>query len=643
MKDGFIRVAAAAPVVEVANCTKNVENIIEYMRKAAINDVKLLVLPEHCITGYALGDLFLQQTLLAAAEQGLTKLVEQSINSDTLCIAGLPVKYGARLYSCAAAFQSGRLLGIVPKRHIPNYAEFYEVRHFSSGTGVKGQIKFAGFEAPFGADIIFSCDNISDFKVGVEICEDLWVPVPPSCYLAQAGATLIANISASTYVTGKEAYRSGLVTTQSARCIAGYVYASSGEGESTTDLVFSGHLMTAENGRMLNDTHVDKMIITDIDTELLMSERRKMNTFADEGVCDNYRQISFIIQKIEYDKLLRPLSRQPFVPVQDSVYTNTKDQNALYKERCREVLDIQSAGLAKRLKHTRAKSAVVAVSGGLDSTLALLVTHRAITKYAIDCKISAITMPGPGTTARTKGNAVTLCEQLKADLRVISISGAVSAHLADIGHTGNLDTAYENVQARERTQVAMDIANMENGFVVGTGDMSELALGFTTYNGDHMSMYGVNCGVPKTLVRHLIKYIADENTENTILLHTLYDILDTPVSPELLPAQDGKIAQKTEQIIGPYELHDFFLYYFVRFGFSPKKILRLANLAFNGEYEPAFIKNCLIIFIKRFFTAQFKRSCLPDGPKVGSVALSPRGDWRMPSDAVCDEWLRELE
>jgi NAD+ synthase (glutamine-hydrolysing) len=638
MKDGFIRVAAASPCIEVANCTKNVENILEHMKKAAMNDVKLLVLPEHCITGYALGDLFMQQTLLLAAEQGLLKLIRQSSGSDTLCIAGLPVRYGAGLYSCAAAFQSGRLLGMVPKRHIPNYAEFYEARHFSSGTGVKGLIQFAGFEVPFGADLIFSCDNIPNFKVGIEICEDLWVPVPPSCYLAQAGATILANISASTYVTGKEAYRSGLVDTQSARCIAGYVYSSSGEGESTTDLVFSGHLMTAENGRMLNDTHVDKMIITDLDTELLMSERRKMNTFADEGICDNYRQINFTTQKIEFEKLLRPIPRQPFVPVQD-----TNEQHDLYKERCREVLDIQSAGLAKRLKHTRAKTAVVAVSGGLDSTLALLVAHRAIMKDSLDCRISAITMPGPGTTARTKGNAVALCEQLKADLRVISISNAVTSHLADIGHTGSFDTAFENVQARERTQVAMDIANMENGLVIGTGDMSELALGFTTYNGDHMSMYGVNCGVPKTLVRHLIKYIADENANDTILHSTLYDILDTPVSPELLPAQDGKIAQKTEQIIGPYELHDFFLYYFIRFGFTPKKILRLANLAFKGEYEPVFIKDCLTKFIKRFFAAQFKRSCLPDGPKVGTVALSPRGDWRMPSDAVCDEWLKNLE
>ena len=633
MKDGFIRVAAAAPLIEVANCTKNVENIIEYMKKATLEDVKLLVFPEHCLTGYALGDLFLQQTLLEAAEKGLIKLIETSISSDTLVIAGLPVKYGAKLYSCAAAFQSGRLLGIVPKRHIPNYSEFYEARHFASGTGVKGMIKFAGFEVPFGADIIFSCDNLQDFKIGIEICEDLWVPIPPSCNLAQAGATIIANVSASTYVTGKEAYRSSLVAAQSARCITAYVYASSGEGESTTDLVFSGHLMTAENGKMLNDTHIDKMIISDIDTELLMSERRKMNTFSDEGICDNYRQISFTTQKVHYEKLKRPIVRQPFVPIQD----------VAYKERCREVLDIQSAGLAKRLKHTRAKTAVVAVSGGLDSTLTLLVAHRAITKFAIDCRISAITMPGPGTTERTKGNAITLCEQINANLRVISISSAVTAHLADIGHSGNFDTAFENVQARERTQVVMDIANMENGLVIGTGDMSELALGFTTYNGDHMSMYGVNCGVPKTLVRHLIKYIADENAENIVLHKTLYDILDTPVSPELLPAQDGKIAQKTEKIIGPYVLHDFFLYYFVRFGFTPKKILRLANLAFNGEYESNFIKDYLILFVKRFFAAQFKRSCLPDGPKVGTVALSPRGDWRMPSDAVCDEWLKNLE
>ncbi|HEX2999200.1 MAG TPA: NAD(+) synthase, partial [Armatimonadota bacterium] len=503
MKDGFLRAAAAAPVLHVADCRKNAGTIREYISKAAEKDVKLLVLPELCITGYALGDLFLQGTLLRSAEDCLAGLVRFSASFDMVIVAGVPVRYGACLYSCASVFQRGRLLGIVPKRHIPNYSEFYEARHFSSGTGVTGTVRFAGFKVPFGADLLFRCETMPDFVLGVEICEDLWVPAPPSSMLCQAGATVIANCSASTYVTGKESYRSNLVGTQSARCISGYVYSSCGEGESSTDLVYSGHLLVYENGRMLSDTSSDKMAVNDIDTGLLMSERRRMRTFADEGVRDEYRVVPFSLDQTDFKALLRPIARQPFVPEQD----------AQYRERCREVLNIQCAGLAKRLSHTKSATAVVAVSGGLDSTLALLVAGRAIQKYNLSCKIIAITMPGPGTTGRTRGNAGSLCEALHAEMREIPISDAVTSHLSDIGHQGSHDVTYENAQARERYQIAFDVANMTGGIVVGTGDMSELALGFTTYNGDHMSNYGVNSGVPKSLVKHLVSYYAD-TTDN---------------------------------------------------------------------------------------------------------------------------------
>lgn len=627
MKDGFIRVAVGSPRIMPADCAHNARQIQAMMERAEARKAALLLLPEHCITGYALGDLFLQRTLLDAAEEALSVLIKQSAGSDLVVAAGLPVRCGAELYSCAAVFQRGRLLGVVPKMFIPNYAEFYEARHFSPGADVPPTVKLAGIEAPFGADLIFACEQMPEYRIGIEICEDLWVPCPPSGPLARAGATVLLNPSASTFVAGKTAYRRGLVENQSARCIAGYLYASCGEGESSTDLVFSGHLMIAENGRMLEESHNGGLLLADLDTQLLMAERRRMTTFTDAGR-GHYREIPFGLAQTQYAELLRPIARQPFVPA----------EGALYRERCSEVLDIQSAGLAKRLAHTHSKTAVVAVSGGLDSTLALLVAHRAIRCYQLDCSIIAITMPGPGTTSRTRNNAETLCGALGADLRRIPIGPAVEQHLKDIGHKDAHDVTFENAQARERTQIAMDVANMEGGLVVGTGDMSELALGFTTYNGDHMSMYGVNCGVPKTLVRHLIRYVADE-PGNEAMRPTLYDILDTPVSPELLPAKDGAIVQKTEQILGPYELHDFFLYYFLRYGFRPDKILRLALAAFGKDYDEDFLRGCLQTFLWRFFASQFKRSCVPDGPKVGSVALSPRGDWRMPSDAVPAEWL----
>lgn len=633
MRDGYIRIAAAAPAVEVADCSGNAQRIMEFIKKTDSEGVKLLVLPELCITGYTCGDLFNQKTLLDAAENALAEIIRYSAGFDTLTLVGLPVRYGDRLYNCAAAMHKGRLLGVVPKSHIPNNNEFYEARHFASGKGVSGTVSIAGFEVPFGGDLIFECEEVPTFRVGAEICEDMWVPTPPSGRLAQAGAVIIANLSASTYVTGKDNYRTALVTSQSGRCISGYVFSSCGEGESSTDLVFSGHLMIAENGKILSQSRREKDYITaDVDTAMLCAERQKSTAFISDSDILETRRIKFSCKIEHYTPLRRPINKHPFVP----------SSGERYRERCSEVFDIQCAGLAKRLKFTHATSAVVAVSGGLDSTLTLLVTARAIKKYSLKCKLIAITMPGPGTTGRTKGNAVALCESLGAELREIPIGDAVKLHLSDIGHRGELDTAFENVQARERTQIAMSIANMEGGLVIGTGDMSEMALGFTTYNGDHMSMYGVNAGVPKTLVRHLIKYVADENAENKKLHDTLYDILNTPVSPELLPAKDGEIAQKTEQIVGPYELHDFFLYYFLRYGFEPLKILRLAIQAFDGDYTEEEIKNLLKMFIKRFFMSQYKRSCIPDGPKVGSVALSPRGDWRMPSDACVNEWLKQL-
>lgn len=636
MKDGYIRVAAAAPEIEVADCKSNARNINAILAKAAKEGAKLLVLPELCVTGYTVGDLLSQQRLLDAAEKALSEIIKESGSYDVLTLVGLPVRHGSKLYNCAAAVHRGRLLGVVPKQHIPNYSEFYEARHFASGAGVSGTVTLCGFEVPFGSDLIFSCKNMPSFKVGVEICEDVWVPAPPSSELSQAGATIIANLSASTYVTGKSAYRKSLISSQSGRCIAGYVLASCGEGESSTDLVFSGELMVAENGKILQNQRAgdeNNLITADVDTQLLLAERRKTTTFWDGSDLLPVREIEFNCDVENYETLRRPIKRHPFVP----------DAGERYKERCREVLDIQCAGVAKRLRFTHAKRAVVAVSGGLDSTLTLLVTSLAIKKYNLDCEIIAITMPGPGTTGRTHGNASALCKALGANLREIPIGEAVKLHLKDIGHDGRPDTAYENAQARERTQIAMDIANMESGLVMGTGDMSELALGFATYNGDHMSMYGTNAGVPKTLIRHLIKYVAEEYSDNKLLHDTLLDILDTPVSPELLPAKDGEIAQKTEQIVGPYELHDFFLYYFLRYGFDPLKILRLACQAFDGAYTQEEIKRWLITFIKRFFASQYKRSCVPDGPKVGTVALSPRGDWRMPSDAVVDEWLRQLQ
>lgn len=640
MKHGFIKAAAVTPDIKVADCHYNRCSIQKEIDKCIAANVKIAVFPELCLTGYTCSDLFLQDTLIINAARELAGLVSDSKGSDMLCIVGLPVEVYSRLYNTAAVFQNGRLLGLVPKTYIPNYSEFYEMRHFEKGNEQVIEISMPGIDypVPFGTKLLFECENIKDLIIGVEICEDVWAPVPPSCRQALAGALIIANISASDETTGKDIYRRDLICNQSARLIAGYIYSDAGEGESSTDLVFAGHNIIAENGTCLAESERFKnsCTISEIDIGKLMSERRRIRTF--DGVCPE--QAGYRTVKFEYvisdTGITRYIDRAPFVPGKKS------DRD----KRCNEILNIQAMGLKKRLVHTGCKSAVIGISGGLDSTLALLVTAKAFDYAGIPRKnICAVTMPCFGTTDRTYNNAVELIRRLGAGFKEVDIKEAVRTHFKDIGQDeNNHDVTYENCQARERTQVLMDIANLKNALVVGTGDMSELALGWATYNGDHMSMYGVNCSVPKTLVRYLVLYYAETagDAGDEGLKDVLLDILDTPVSPELLPATDGEISQKTEDIVGPYELHDFFLYYVMRFGFTPSKIYRLAKLAFAGEYDDETIHKWLNVFYKRFFAQQFKRSCLPDGPKVGSVALSPRGDLRMPSDASVEMWLKEL-
>ena len=633
MHDGFVRVAAATPRIQVADCTFNRDRILELIRQAAADHVQVIALPELCLTGYTCSDLFLSRTLLEAARRALHNLVEASRGLEILCAVGLPLAEGSSLYNVAAVFQNGRLLGIVPKYQIPNYSEFYEARHFSPGPAA-GSVIFDGEEIPFGRNLLFCCSEQPDLRIAVEICEDLWIAHSPSIDHTAAGATVILNLSASDETVAKAAYRRMLVQSHSGRLVCAYAYADAGEGESSTDLVFAGHNLIYENGRRMAESALFSTGLTtaDIDVQLLVQERRRMNTFADVAG-SGHRVIPFSISLSELN-LRRPVAPQPFVPA---------DRQDL-AERCEEILSLQAGGLKKRLIHTGCKSAVIGLSGGLDSTLALLVTARAFDSLNLDRKgILAVTMPGFGTTRRTRQNAVSLADSLGVTLREIPISDAVQIHFRDIGHDpAEHDVTYENAQARERTQILMDLANQSGGLVIGTGDLSELALGWATYNGDHMSMYGVNSSIPKTLVRHLVRYAAGQGTND--LRDTLLDVLDTPVSPELLPPSDGdiasdEIAQKTEHIVGPYELHDFFLYYLVRYGFTPAKIRRLALLAFAGQYEAEIIDQWLKVFIRRFFAQQFKRSCLPDGPKVGSVSLSPRGDWRMPSDAVARLWL----
>ena len=637
MRDGFIKVAAGTPKIRVADCRYNAEQIFTMMREADKQGVKVLCLPELCLTGYTCGDLFLQDTLLCGAEEGLQTILEATRNLDMVTVLGLPVrcKWDNKLYNCAAVIQSGEILGLVPKTYLPNYGEFYEQRWFASGAGVETSVDLCGETVDMDAAGLFACEKVPNLVLGVEICEDLWATEPPSARLARGGATVILNLSASNELVGKSGYRRNLVVGQSGRLVCGYVYADAGEGESTTDLVFTGHNMIAENGALLAERRfATGLTISEIDVDRLAYERRRMTTFNGQRQADLWRA-SFSLP-LEETRLTRAVSPAPFVPA------DAEDR----AERCNEILKIAALGLKKRLEHTGARTAVVGLSGGLDSTLAILITAVAmklLDRPASD--IIAVTMPCFGTTDRTRDNAVELAERLGATLKRIDIGSAVKVHFKDIGQSmEDHSVTFENGQARERTQVLMDIANQNGGLVIGAGDLSELALGWATYNGDHMSMYGVNAGIPKTLVRHLVAFVSDDKgSEDPRLSAVLDDILDTPVSPELLPAIEGKISQKTEDLVGPYELHDFFLYYAIRWGFPPRKVFRLAEHALGRTYDRATILKWLNSFYRRFFTQQFKRSCLPDGPKVGSVTLSPRGDWRMPSDAVAALWLEELE
>ena len=641
MKDGFICVAAGTPKVRVADCRYNAEQIFTMMREAEKQGVKILALPELCLTGYTCGDLFLQDTLLNGAVEGLRTILEATRHLEVLTALGMPLRARGKLYNCAVVIQKGDILAVVPKTYVPNYGEFYEKRWFEGGEDITSQVSIGLPGADGGTmytglgQAIIDCPAVPGLKVGVEICEDLWAADPPSRRLAEAGATVILNLSASNEVVGKAAYRRQLVVGQSGRLCCGYVYADAGEGESTTDLVFTGHNMVAENGALLAEHRFTTgLTIADIDVQRLTYERRRLTPFPAEGGAALYQGAAEFTPCVT--KLRRYVSPSPFIP----------DNAADRASRCEEILTIAALGLKKRLKHTGARSAVIGLSGGLDSTLALLIAALAMGMLHRDpSDIIAVTMPCFGTTERTKNNAVLLAEHMGTTLRTIPIGDTVRSHFRDIGHAPeDQDVTYENAQARERTQVLMDVANQTGGLVIGTGDLSELALGWATYNGDHMSMYGVNASIPKTLVRHLVDYVARDNRKkDPELAQVLEDILDTPVSPELLPAVQGEISQRTEDLVGPYELHDFFLYHAVRWGFGPRKILRLAELALGRQYSREVILKWLKNFYYRFFAQQFKRSCLPDGPKVGSVSLSPRGDWRMPSDAVARLWLEELE
>ena len=634
MRHGFIKVAAATPDIRVADVDYNKGQIIKQMDEAAEAGAKIIVFPELCITGYTCSDLFLQDILLNSAKKALVEIAEHTKNLDALVFVGAPIAVGGELYNVAAALNHGNILGFTTKSFLPNYGEFYEMRQFRPGPKKAEKILFGGKEIPFGPQLLFVENQMANLIVSAEICEDVWSPVPPSIEAAREGATVIVNCSASDETIGKASYREALISGQSARLISGYIYANAGEGESTTDLVFGGHNLIAENGTILAEAKrfSNGIIYTEFDVQKIANERRKNTTFTEtqEHVLP---RIPFGLEQTE-TILTRTFPSRPFVPRDDQERA----------KRCEEILTIQAMGLKKRLAYTHAKSAVVGISGGLDSTLALLVTAKAFDALGLERSgITAVTMPCFGTTDRTYQNACKMSLKVGATLREVRIGDAVMQHFKDIGHDPqDHSVTYENSQARERTQVLMDIANQTGGLVIGTGDMSELALGWATYNGDHMSMYGVNASVPKTLVRHLVHYYADA-CEDSSLKEVLYDVLDTPVSPELLPPKDGEIAQKTEDLVGPYELHDFFLYYFLRMGYEPGKIYRIAKLSFAGEYDDETIYKWFRTFCWRFFSQQFKRSCLPDGPKVGTVALSPRGDWRMPSDACVALWIQNLE
>lgn len=634
---GMVKVAAATPKIRVADCSYNGELICRQMEEMEKKHAVIGVFPELCITGYTCGDLFWQSSMLRKAKETLLHIVEKSKGKQILAAVGLPLEWEGKLYNTAAFVQNGKLLGIVPKKNLPNYSEFYEARHFSSGQEEVVEIELGAHKVPFGMNLLLSCRNIEGLVVAAEICEDLWVPCPPSVSHALAGATVIVNLSASDETTGKDVYRKDLITGQSARLICGYIYADAGEGESSTDFVYSGHNIIAENGTLLKEAKrfENEMIFGDLDLDRLKNERRKMTTYLQKEEKSYYKvEFECDTEYIETGETERWVDEAPFVP-------KRKEDR---EKRCEEILAIQAMGLKKRLEHTHCNHSVIGISGGLDSTLALLVTVRAFDMLNIPREnIIAVTMPGFGTTDRTYQNALKLIETLGATLKEISIAEAVTLHFKQIGHDPKVhDITYENSQARQRTLLLMNLANKYNGLVIGTGDMSELALGWATYNGDHMSMYGVNASVPKTLVRHLVGYFA-QTCEEKALEEVLLDVLDTPVSPELLPPEDGEISQKTEDLVGPYELHDFYLYYVLRMGYEPKKIVQLCCRAFEGKYEKTEIIKWLQVFYRRFFSQQFKRSCLPDGPKVGSVAVSPRGDLRMPSDASAKEWLEEVE
>ncbi len=635
MKDGYIRVGAATPPMHLGDCAANAREMIALMRQAHERKVKILAFPELSLTGYTLGDLFLQRALLDGALSGLEEVVKASSKLDMAAVVGLPLSVGGRLYNCAAVVSKGAILGVVPKRNPPNYGEFYELRHFAPGPDSVKRIRLLNGEVPFGGKLLFTLAEMPELKMAVEVCEDLWVPAAPGVEHALAGATLIVNPSASDETIGKADYRKMLLMSQSARLLCGYLYCDAGPGESTTDMVFAGHNLIAENGKILSESrrYEGGLLTAEIDILDMEYERRRMNTFTSGRAEAGYEEIPFSLA-MEPLELTRPVDAHPFVP---------QDPGERAR-RCEEILNIQTQGLIQRLRHTHCESAVIGVSGGLDSTLALLVAARAFEALHLPADgVLAVTMPCFGTTSRTRNNALELARQLGAQVKEVNIAEAVRVHFRDIGHDEAVhDVTFENSQARERTQVLMDLANKTNGMVIGTGDLSELALGWATYNGDHMSMYGVNASVPKTLVRHLVEYAASE-TGNAVLKGVLEDILATPVSPELLPPVNGEIAQCTEELVGPYELHDFYLYHVVRKGERPAKIFRLAQIAFEGRYDQATLLKWLKSFYWRFFAQQFKRSCVPDGPKVGSVTLSPRGDWRMPSDAVVRLWRAELD
>lgn len=639
MDYGFVRAAAAIPNVKIADCVFNVEHTAQLIKEASLKGIQIVAFPELGITGYTCGDLFGQRLLLEEAENNLGDLLDMTSSHSILCVVGMPVQADNQLFNAAIVFQHGKILGVVPKSYLPNYKEFYEERWFASAHDTNcNEICLCGQEAPFGNKLLFRSGSL---VIGIELCEDLWVPIPPSSDLCLNGANVIINLSASNELIGKHDYLKSLIKQQSARCMSAYVYSSAGFGESSTDVVFSGNGIIAENGELLAESTRfcmdEQLIYTEIDIERLQNDRRQNSSYMScrTGKDNNYRTVKFELPTTQVNLLSRKIGAYPFVP----------SENEKLSSRCEEIFNIQISGLAKRIVHTHTQSAVVGISGGLDSTLALLVCVKTFDRLGISRKnIYGITMPGFGTTDRTYRNAIGLMKFLGISVREISIKDACMQHFKDIGHDVSVhDITYENSQARERTQILMDIANQVNGLVIGTGDLSELALGWATYNGDHMSMYGVNGSIPKTLVRYLVRWVA-QNETNDDTRKTLLDIVDTPISPELIPADEhGNIKQKTEDLVGPYELHDFFLYYFLRFGFRPRKIYFLAFHAFKGKHDSAVIQKWLYTFFRRFFSQQFKRSCLPDGPKVGSVSLSPRGDWRMPSDASSDLWLTECK